>query len=333
MATSPTVIVNVSGARGPTGPASGPLAPGSVGASEISNSGTEQANIRTKLNVPQFSDLIASNVGKSGGGTVQDFISSPEFTNLSISGVITVAASYVATRAVGTAPSGSSTPQQWITTGIGNGDGTTTLYAEKRSITVSGGNSMLAVRNQYLGTDVETTGGTISAAFGTHTYVWMKGAGSIANVRGVESHFRLDGTGGVTGTAVMFNVPTITIGGSGTINQAVGYQCGEIAHNQVGQAIGFDCANFSSNPSNGLRAAFRSQMNSGTNRWNLYLSGTADNFIEGKVRWGSTALAANNGKVVSITNVGPGSSSGIAIQEWVQCAGTGGGTRYIPLFG
>lgn len=49
MSLSPTVKIRVTGARGPRGPASGPLTAGSVGADEISNSPTEQQDIRDKL--------------------------------------------------------------------------------------------------------------------------------------------------------------------------------------------------------------------------------------------------------------------------------------------
>jgi hypothetical protein len=93
--------------------------------------------------------------------------------------------------------------------------------------------------------------------------------------------------------------------------------------------VAFDCSDMTVGTSN---YAFRGQVSAGANKLNLNMSGTADNFLEGKVKFGATGIAANNAQTVTVGNVGPG-AAGIAILEWASVKNASGTTRYIPLFG
>jgi hypothetical protein len=81
--------------------------------------------------------------------------------------------------------------------------------------------------------------------------------------------------------------------------------------------IGFYANNISAaNVTNAF--AFQGGMASGTNRWNLYMNGTADNYLAGKLGVGSTTLTTANLRVAS--NLGTASST--SLQYGVVSDGT-----------
>lgn len=64
----------------------------------------------------------------------------------------------------------------------------------------------------------------------------------------------------------------------------------------------------------------------------ISFTGIGDSFMEGIIKQGATAEAANNAQVVTVANVGPG-AAGIAILGWRKTKDSAGNLRYIPLFG
>ena len=230
-------------------------------------------------------------------------------------------------QSLGTVATGTVIPWDTATNFTGHAGGATTLYAHRHIVTQQGANNVASVRVQYNGTEI-TGSGTTALAEATHNYVWLKDSAVLTYGRVVEAHMVSSSSGGVT-DFIGFSNASLVHTGSGVIGNCVGFQTGDIGHATLVQnAIGFKAGNFTTASS--LTAAFVSEMNSGSNKWGLYITGTADNWIEGKVRWGTTSIAANATGVVSITNVGP---TNLAIQEWLHCYGMGGSNRYIPLFG
>lgn len=251
----------------------------------------------------------AALIGKATGGTVADLIKKLE------------------TNALGTVATGTVLPLDTATSFTGDAGGATTLYAHRHIVTQQGANNVASVRVQYNGTEI-TGSGTTTLAEATHNYVWLKDSAILTYGRVVEAHMVSSSSGGVT-DFIGFSNASLVHTGTGVIGNCVGFQTGDIGHATLVQnAIGFKAGNFTTASS--LTAAFVSEMNTGTNKWGLYITGTADNWIEGKVRWGSTSILANAAGTVSIANVGP---TNLAIQEWLHCFGTGGSNRYIPLFG
>jgi len=62
-------------------------------------------------------------------------------------------------------------------------------------------------------------------------------------------------------------------------------------------------------------------------------NGTSDSFIEGIVKNGATAQAANNGQAVAAIGAnGPGAAP-LAVQSWLKHKDSAGNLRYIPLYG
>lgn len=258
-------------------------------------------------------DLAASTgaalIGKATGGTVADLIKKLE------------------TNALGTVATGTVLPLDTATSFTGDAGGNTTLYAHRHIVAQQGANNVASVRVQYNGTEI-TGSGTTTLAEATHNYVWLKDSAVLTYGRAVEAHMVSSSSGGVT-DFIGFSNASLVHTGTGVIGNCVGFQTGDVGHATLVQnAIGFKAGNFTTAAN--LTAAFVSEMNAGSNKWGLYITGTADNWIEGKVRWGTTGIIANAAGTVTIGNVGP---SNLVIQEWLHCYGTGGSNRYIPLFG
>lgn len=254
----------------------------------------------------------ASLIGKVGGGTVQDHIDA------------------WSTKNYGALAAGTTLGVETSATFSGDAGGASGFYGQTRRVYATGAESLTVVRNTYFGTDIQTTGGTTNQADGLHSYVWLHDDGNVNYVRGISSHLRIDGDGGVLQTAYGFNTVDLTLGsGTGTIEQFTGFACGQIGHaTRVKDVIGFSA---SALVGYGTVIGFSSQVTAGASKWNLFLDGTASNFIEGNIRFGATSLVANGtGGVTWGTAMAPGSGS-IAVQEWAQVLGTGGAVRYVPL--
>lgn len=290
------------------------------------------------LTVGDFDAALAALTGTFGVNDLEVSGSSELNGNVTITGNqvnvgnFTLTGAFTHSEDLGVAAPGATTHVGFTTTFSGDAGGTTLVYAEQHFITADGANNINNSRVMYIGNNIETTAGATAAAYAQHNYIWLKDAGTVTNARVIEGHLRVDGTGGITSTANVFNVASITLTGTGVVNQATGFNCGNLGHaTLVNRAIGFNCGDLTGSAI--LTAGFKSELTAGSNKWNLYITGDADNFIEGKIRWGATAIEPNNGKVVSITNVGPGAGAGVSIQEWLEVVNATGSTRYIPLFG
>lgn len=84
--------------------------------------------------------------------------------------------------------------------------------------------------------------------------------------------------------------------------------------------------------SGGIDQYVLNNVGSVTSLGTLSYSGAGDNFVEGIIKQGATAQAANNAQVVTVGNVGP-AGAGVAILAWRKTKDSAGNLRYIPLFG
>lgn len=105
--------------------------------------------------------------------------------------------------------------------------------------------------------------------------------------------------------------------------------CVKGASSTITEQDGFRCTDLTTGATN---IAFKGEVSSGANKWNLYMDGTADNFLEGNIKAGTTSIAANNAQAVTRGNVGPG-AAGVAVLEWMKVKNAAGTTRYIELYG
>jgi hypothetical protein len=261
------------------------------GASVASTGGGSEADIT----------ISASTVPVTGGGSVQADIDA-------IFGID-----------IGTAPSGSSQSFTQQRTLIGATDGTTIYYGRVSRVTVNGANALTEVRTDYNGLEINTTA-TVATAIGAHRYVWLQNSGNVTNVIAQQTHIRIDGSGGVTGTARFFDTAGITLGGTGIAAVVTGYNCGAISDaTRVGAAYCFRANDQVAGPS--IVAGFRSDMASGTNKWGFYGAGTAQNAMQGKLALGiltapAYGLDANSSDpnfVAAFTSTHASTPSGIRI--------------------
>lgn len=89
---------------------------------------------------------------------------------------------------------------------------------------------------------------------------------------------------------------------------------------------GFLAGNFTAATNN---FGFRGQLSSGTNRWNIYMDGTANNYMAGGLGIGSTNIGGGNGNINIARNItGNAFSTAIWQNGTVQSDVTGGATSY-----
>lgn len=212
----------------------------------------------------------AALVGTSSGITVEADLDSIFGTNL------------------GTVPSGSSQQltQQRIVTGAL--DGTSIFYGRVSRVQTLGANAFAEVRTDYCGLDIDGSG-PVTTAIGEHRYVWIGGSGNVANLRAYEGHLRADNSGGVTSTAIIFNIATPTFNsGTGVINKLVGFGCADMGDaTRVLTAVGIEIPDFTSGPT--LSVAFWGQTTPGDNKYALYMDGGANNYLSGALGIGTLA--------------------------------------------
>jgi hypothetical protein len=232
---------------------------------------------------------------------------------------------------------GSAQARQQLTTCSGSGNGLADVRGIQSQVTLSGSESTTntVVLNPQL--ELRHTAGTAIFARTLQGYARLglssSTVGSVTTLRALDFHIAHEGVGGSINTATVYHAGDVDLqDGSGTIASMYGFRTGDLGHATriTAEAIGYDTGNMTAGAP--LTAAFRSQMSSGTGKFGFYASGSADNFFEGKVKFGTTGIAANNGQTVTVSNVGP-ASSGISILEWASVKNAAGTTRYIALFG
>lgn len=182
----------------------------------------------------------------------------------------------------------------------GNATGTSSIYARRHVVTANGANAFDVVRAEYVGAEHNGTG-LMNTLYGLHTYAWVKSTGNVANVRVNESHFVVNSSGSVTGTAIVYNVADTTFG-TGTVGGVTGYNCGTIGHlTLVNVAVCFNAINQPACP--GSTIGFRSEMLAGTNKWGFLATGTANNGFVGMTRFGDTVAPTEMVDVLGNTKV------------------------------
>jgi hypothetical protein len=271
-------------------------------------------------------DLAASGggalVGLSQGGTVQDIIDTLTTNNL------------------GTVATGTVLPLDTETNFTGDAGGATTLYAHRHIVTQQGANNTASVRVQYNGTEI-TGSGTCTLAETTHNYVWVKDSAVVTFARAVEAHIVSSSTGAI-GDAAYFSAVSLTHTGTGVINNLKGFSCSDLGDTtKVNNASGFFCGNFTQPAT--FAAAFQSEMNTGTNKWGFYHTGTAPSAMAGSLALGFTTAPAYrlhvfdtvNNWVGQITNAHATNPFGLRVQytnaapnttdnDFIRCTDSGG---------
>ena len=188
---------------------------------------------------------------------------------------------------LGTLPSGSTNAIDISRTATsGAVDGSSQFYSLVARVYAQGSNNYSNVRGQYLGSHVNTTGGSVALADALHAYVWQAGAGNIANVQVIAAHVRLDGPGDVTTEAICFRCVSTTLGAGVTVPTLKGLSIGDIGDaTKVTNVYGIDIEDI---VASSVAIGVRSVMNAATNKYFLFGAGTAQSAHNGHFGIGIT---------------------------------------------
>ena len=188
---------------------------------------------------------------------------------------------------LGTLPSGSTNAIDISRTATsGAADGSSQFYSLVSRVYAQGSNSYSNVRGQYLGSHVNTTGGSVGLADALHAYVWQAGAGNIANVQVIAAHVRLDGPGDVTNEAICFRCVSTTLGAGVTVPTLKGLSIGDIGDaTKVTNVYGIDIEDL---VAASVAIGVRSVMNAATNKYFIFGAGTAQSAHNGHFGIGIT---------------------------------------------
>ena len=188
---------------------------------------------------------------------------------------------------LGTLPSGSTNAIDISRTATsGAVDGSSQFYSLVSRVYAQGSNSYSNVRGQYLGSHVNTTGGSVALADALHAYVWQAGAGNIANVQVIAAHVRLDGPGDVTTEAICFRCVSTTLGAGVTVPTLKGLSIGDIGDaTKITNVYGIDIEDI---VASSVAIGVRSVMNAATNKYFIFGAGTAQSAHNGHFGIGIT---------------------------------------------
>ena len=188
---------------------------------------------------------------------------------------------------LGTLPSGSTNAIDISRTATsGAADGSSQFYSLVSRVYAQGSNDYSNVRGQYLGSHVNTTGGSVALADALHAYVWQAGAGNIANVQVIAAHVRLDGPGDVTTEAICFRCVSTTLGAGVTVPTLKGLSIGDIGDaTKITNVYGIDIEDI---VASSVAIGVRSVMNAATNKYFLFGAGTAQSAHNGHFGIGIT---------------------------------------------
>lgn len=185
----------------------------------------------------------------------------------------------------------------------GAADGTTQFYRWTDRVHAQGANNIDYVRNRYLGTHVDTTGGVTNIASGQHSYVWLNTTGTVTFANIIEGHLRID-AGSITNQANYYNCASVSFI-TGSVNIVVGYNA-----NQIGDATSVTTAysfNAEDNAAATLAVGFRSNLTADSKKYAFLDNGGAQSAFSGKVKFGLVGAAAEaidvHGNILSDGNI------------------------------
>lgn len=234
------------------------------------------------------------------------------------------------TRAIGSAASGNTNAVDLEVTLSGHADGTSSSYGLITRTTSSGANDLLDIRGRYGGVNSNASG-TTTRAYGDHLFVWHNSAGTLTNAVVSYAHSRADD--GLISVATNYSAGSTVINGSGQITQVQGFATGDLGGAAVNRVYGVRVG-----PTTAVANVWgiASEIVAASGRYNLYISGTAQNIIVGKLRLGDTTPPSSLLEVagtsaftglMAITNaLGASSATTIGVENQVTATGSGGTT-------
>lgn len=201
-------------------------------------------------------------------------------------GTLTIGSNYTATRAAGIVAAGQVNLQIHTFTFTGDAGGTSLVDGLRQNVTAQGANAITGV----IGLRASNSHGG-SALIGTYTgeyrSIQLTSTGNITNANSYASQLSISSTGSVTGIYDGFQARNASISGGGTVGTYNGFRVLGLGHANVTTAVGLQIDDFSASTN---MYGIRAQISAGTGKYNLYISGTAQNYFAGNVSIGTTAV-------------------------------------------
>jgi len=191
---------------------------------------------------------------------------------------ITISQNFVETRAAGAAASGASTIHGRVTTLSGHADTTSGIGVYKFETDISGSNNLASASSVVPRVDYSGSGtlALVLLASGNLNHI---GSGSITYSYGIGSVIAMQSTGGIT-TAGLFTARIPVFSSTGAITTLIGFDCQDVGH----ASLITNCHSFRAQDHTAsvtLNTAFKGEMSAGATKYNLYMSGTAQNLFNG----------------------------------------------------
>lgn len=271
-------------------PAAGAVGVSSYGIGDIYNvtidstSGVPLQGIRLEASATGNIFVVSTNTATTpfvDGATVKDNVYISGGAVASGAATYTLGANFVETRAAGAAAAGAVNNRSYVTTFTGDAGGTSDVRSFQHTITGSGANAVAAESAARL---VANWNGsvTLNSLQGTKAIIAVNSTGSATNAIGFSSRTDLVSSGNVT-NAYGLNVEAPTLSSSGVISNNVGVTVSNIGHaTLVTNAISFRAT--ATTAAATLTAAFQGSNAAGATRYNLYMDGLAQNYLNGPLQ-------------------------------------------------
>jgi len=213
---------------------------------------------------------------------------------------------------VGRYPAGIRKVVDVTSTGTGDSGGTTDVRGINSVVTTTGTNSISAAQAIYGNVKLNGTGGTISNGIaglflaeqtgseavsflsGEWSRVNTTGSATVNNAYGVQAFLTQSGTGNVTNWRGFF-MTAITASSTGDVTGAIyAFEANSWGRATASTAYAFDAED--ATKGSGTLAGFRGNVSAANGKYNLYMVGTAQNYLAGSVGIGVT----NPGELLDI---------------------------------
>lgn len=168
-------------------------------------------------------------------------------------------------------------------------------WVEKNNYT--GGNSAAQVIGRNGAMEFIHSGGTVTFAYYNQAFIRLgrlgSSTGNITTARIWEGHIANEGSGTIAEATVFMAQDVDLLDGTGAIGNIRSFYGGNIGHATriTGTAIGYDQADITGGASQTI--GYRSQVSDGTNKYNLFVAGSAPNLIFSNTRIGDTTRPQN----------------------------------------
>jgi hypothetical protein len=207
-------------------------------------------------------------------------------------GTWTIGNNVTATRASGTVAAGSSDVVKYENTFTGDSGGTSDVSG-LRITQVSDGANAVSQSVAARVTAQHTGSGLVTTFRGLLAECRLDGANNVDTAMPLSTSFVLTSTGDIATNVQMFRVSAPTITGAGTIPAIDGIRISNQGHANVTNVVAIRIQDQTGSTTH---AGIRSEISSGTDKYNIYIAGTAANFFQGitGIGTGPSASAALN---------------------------------------